>query len=338
MSAKHFFIIVSSLVSTLFIRFNRQDLWIDRFTGKSGDHLHYYSLVEVFRNQAHADIVPPPFNSRILISYMASFLPAPADLALNVIIATILLIGFLCAYLTLRALNVDNTKSLLIVILHIFSFPVFYYGAIGYLDSALVGWMMIGLLALVRSSWILLGAVIFSGAFLKETIFILTAVSFVYIFLSSPRKKWGVLALISACQLIGIILVQQLTASGTPSFHWLPELDVLWMNLARPRTFLSYLLSAYPAVLLFAIGLQKQHRTPITTGQEAAVYASSMTGIAIAILISFYSFIAAYADGRFLFLAYPFSIMLSAHLVRGLSRLRYALRAPFVEPELPGKS
>src|SRR5690606_31977943 len=101
----------------------------------------------------------------------------------------------------------------------IFSFPVFYYGAIGYLDSALVGWMMIGLLALVRSSWILLGAVIFSGAFLKETIFILTAVSFVYIFLSSPRKKWGVLALISACQLIGIILVQHLTASGTPSFH-----------------------------------------------------------------------------------------------------------------------
>ena len=94
MPFRHFISIFLSVAAVLFVRFNRQDLWIESFTGKSGDYEHYYRLVEVFRNEALFSSVPAPFNSRILVSYLASFLPVSADLALNIVISTLLLVGF----------------------------------------------------------------------------------------------------------------------------------------------------------------------------------------------------------------------------------------------------
>lgn len=314
MPVRHFFLISLSVASVLFVRFNRQDLWIGSFTGKSGDHEHYYRLVEVFRNDALISAVPPPFNSRILVSYLASFLPVPADLALNIVISTLLLVGFFFAYLMLREMYVSARNSLIIVLLHIFSFPVFYYGAIGYLDAALVGWMAIGFFFVIKQNWIPVALIIFLGAFIKETIFLLTGASLVYLLLRSPQRKWTTMAMLISSHIAGRLLLNYFRTSDSPTdtaFFWYPGTEFLWMNLTRPRTFISYFLAGYPVLLVFFIGLQERYRTCDRVSERNAIYMASMAGITVTILISLYSFIAAYTDGRYLFLSYPFSIALS---------------------------
>lgn len=88
MIKKRIYLYISLLVIlTCFLRFNRQDILINKITHGEliGDHIHYYKLVTVFRNSQSIDLVQAPFNSRILPSLIASFLPFPENFSLNLI-------------------------------------------------------------------------------------------------------------------------------------------------------------------------------------------------------------------------------------------------------------
>ncbi|MCX7879563.1 MAG: hypothetical protein N2517_02775 [Ignavibacteria bacterium] len=320
------FVWISLLVAIVtFPRFNRQDLFIEQYTSGEigGDQVHYYKLVEVFKEKKSLDQVKPPYNSRILPSLLASFLPFSPGISLNLINLLCLLVGFCFSYKTLIDLNLVNFNPILISAVHIVSFPVFYYGTIGFIDSILIAFYMVGIYFLINKKISSLAILIFFGVFVKETIFILVIVSVLYLFIS--EKSYKKILFIIASYLIGFVLLKIILFYNTKSSYlWLPSLEVLYQNIFRIRTYLTFLLSSIPIFILLFIAkkfiaqLKTSKLSNLDTNDKAIIF-SMTAGIIISYSIFIYSLFSAYTDGRFIWLSYPFSTILMGLIANKLT-------------------
>ncbi|MCX8055146.1 MAG: hypothetical protein N3A67_05705 [Ignavibacteria bacterium] len=314
---KYYIYILLALVVVLFLRFNRQDLLIKDVVGIiGGDHHQYYAMVDYFRGQAPFWYSDAPFNKRLLVPLLAAALPFERGFSLNLINAILLYLGFAFAFRTLAGRYVKPKVAFYIVLLHIFCFPVFYYSVVGFVDAALVGWMMISLSLLLEGRYVWFCIAVAIGLFLKESIIIVFACGLLYFIFKRNWKQAVLLVLLYAVAYFLQQKIMQILNYGIPyTYGWEIELSTLKNNLARPRTYLSFLLSAYPSLIIFAIGIYFYFKKKFA-GQDREIILLCFAGLALVLALYVYSLFVAYSDGRFIYPAIAFSIYLSGIIAK----------------------
>jgi hypothetical protein len=297
-------------------RFNREDLGLVHLQGHQGapgDQVRYIDMVLHFRGQPTEHALKAPFVYRPLVPFLASWLPLRADTAINVLNLAALAGALLLLLGLLRRLGLGRPATFLGGLLFVASFPVFYYGTIGYLDPVMVFVLTLGLRFILAGQWLALLGTLASGLFVKESALLLLPVVAVALALdrSAPRQRLGWFLASLVVAVVGLSAARLPLPVSEPH-GWLPESAWLRVNLARPRCWLSLLLSlGLPGALAIHAMIQ-QTRSPVPPLLPQRSLWPLVSGLLGALALACYSLVSAYTDGRFIWLACPFSIPLAA--------------------------
>lgn len=320
------FLFVLSLILVCIPRFNREGVGVSQFTTVNkmasttlGDSQQYILLTQHYRYNNLGDNglnkLRAPFAYRFLVPFIASFLPFTAMTSINLVNIVSLLIGLLLLYRILVFLALEKKYRLLGSLLYIFSFPMFYYGTTGYVNPGLIACIMFGTYCILKCRWISLTIAIILGALVKETIIILLPVLMVQLLLKNIEWKKRILIFSSMVifYALTIYLVRKLTPVSS-TYIWIPSYETLLSNLLRPRAWLSFALSfGIPGLLCLRIfsyiKYEKIKETIINFGPL-------IVGALGSLAIFLYAMISAYADGRFIWTSYPFTIPMAMMLLQ----------------------
>lgn len=289
-------------------RFNQRDLGvIGALTGTGtdgnlGDAAQYIRYVEAIRG--NVDSLPPaPFRYRPLTPVLAAPLPFDAMTSLNVVNVLALMVGSLSMWALLRGFGTSERMATFGGLLLVISFPTFYYGSIGYVDPLAISLMTAVLAAVVAERHVAVVGLMAAAALTRESTVVIVVVAIVWLWATGyPRRQataWGL-----AWALVFLVCVSavRLALHGSGTNLWQPSLDTLSNNIRRPRTWLSAALT-----LGVPVGLAIVYRKPLRL-----VDRPHRLVIACGSLLCFalfgYSLMAAYADGRFLWPIYVFSV------------------------------
>lgn len=292
-------------------RFDRNDFLIQDMVGSGmgNDSSQYVAMADGFKGETPRITPTAPFTYRALVPYLASFLPLPSMTAINVINVLTLWLGTNLLAQLLVQQGMKQAHALLVMVAFIVSFPVFYYGAIGYLDTTFIGLLAIGSYLLARNQDGPLIAVIFISTFVKESIVLIVPVYF----LQGLVQKRGILrivlttAALVASYMFGMWLARKFS-SDQSGFTWEPSMETFLKNVYRVRTWLSFLLSAG---LLCALGLLLIAVTLLRKNLDLFCRMLPwIAGIGGSMALFFYSLVSAYSDGRFIWPATVFVIPL----------------------------
>ena len=319
MKITHLIFLIISLIVITIPRFNWGEVGpLKSFVGiKPFDIEQYETYTEYFRGKYKAGSeLEGPFAYRPLVPFLASFLPYDALTSINLVNLFFLIFALFPLNGLLKLFNLEGNYFLLGGVLFVFSFPLFYYGTSGYIDSVLISFMIAGTFLILSEKFILFFITFICGMTVKETIVILIPVFAGYLFFQNkfPLKKK--LVLVISLVIIfgaGMVLLRKLTP-GAESYLWYPSFNILLDNIIRSKTYLSILLTfGLPGIgsLFFIYNL---FRRKVKLTNEAPL----ITGVLVSILISSFSLFAAYADGRHLWTSYPFTIPLALIYLRSL--------------------
>ncbi|MCJ7750135.1 MAG: hypothetical protein MUQ65_03420 [Armatimonadetes bacterium] len=304
-----------ALICVCLPRFNRQEVLSPRWIPDSRrpaprastDATQYAAQVMHFRGEAMHRKLRAPFAYRPLAPFLASRLPLKPMTALNLVNIAALLVALACIDGTIAALGLGASSRLAGAALFTFSFPVFYYGAIGYVDPVAIACISAGVLFIVRQQWWALALVLVIGALTKETTIVLlpAAVARLALGPGTIRRKAAVSVAMLACFAAATVLARGL-APGTGTHLWTPSLAALARNASRPRAWIAFSLSfGLPGVL-------SSRKLPALLWRRTETTPPALTALAVGcaavLAVALYSFVAASADGRFLWLLYPFAI------------------------------
>jgi hypothetical protein len=279
--------------------------------GKPFDTYQYITYIEYFRgDNTSEDKLASPFSYRPLPSLLASFLPFEAETSLNLINLFSLLAGVMFIYLILKLLGINFKYRSIGMLLYILSFPYFYYGTSGYIDSVFILALLILLYLMLKRRWKLLIITIILAVMVKETVVIFLPVLFVFLYndaLSGTRLRRLSIFAAAASAIIIVSLIIRNIVPGQATYLWNPKFELLTFNLLRIKTYLSFGLSlGIPGILsFFAL------KTILAQKRTDQLFLTLLTGVVISLLLSFYSLFSAYADGRHIWTAYPYLIPLS---------------------------
>jgi hypothetical protein len=295
------------LILVASIRFNRNDLIIHR---PLNDAAFYISNVEKMRGLENTTYeYKGPFNERILNTTLAAFLPFAPLTAINIINLLFLFLGLYYLYKLLSICGLSNNTIWLGVYIFIFSFPTFYYSTIGYIDPSVLGSIFCGAYALYANRYGLFIIAIIAGALSKENIVILIPVSLAFAY-SRQNLRWLLIGLISLGLIIFINFLLRLQFAHINNYliFWEPKFYRIVHNLTRPNFAISTILSW--GVPLF-IGLYYFKKYFREIGKNWKEELPLWTAIASIIGTTVYMIIAAFPDGRNVWVAYCFPILLS---------------------------
>lgn len=300
------------LLLILFPRFNQQNLGpVKKLVGNKGhlgeysyDVNSYISNVKYFRtHDSNDENLVPPFTYRVLPTYIASTLPFNEITSINIINLFFHFIALILIDLILLKLNFSPGSISLSRLLYIFSFPVFYFGTSGHVDPAIIMFLFSGIYFTLQKQFYFLVLITFFGALSKESMILILPF---YLFQNRLDSKSLIKTIIlSASFLVGTYLSRQIIPVDD-SFLWKIEEETLQMNLARSRTYLSFILAYGHFFLLILLTMFFKKNIK----DMKAFYISSFLGVCTFI----YAIFAAYPDARFLWLAYPFSLPIIASL------------------------
>ncbi|MBL1211749.1 MAG: hypothetical protein HND52_00205 [Ignavibacteriae bacterium] len=299
-------------------RFDRNDIFIKSITtdgtGKLSDSEKYVAITNYFRGEVDAKELLPPFSYRPLVPYIASLLPFKAMTAINLINLAVLIIAIFILYKLLHLLGIDFSSSIIACGLFVVSFPTFYYATIGFLDPSLIFLLIIGTYLIFKNKLISLLIVISFGVFVKETIIILPMILAAYLFFNKRLfKKDGLILLLSIIIFTIGFFVTRLIIPANPEVGWMPSIEQLLFNITRPRTFISFILSfGAPGFLSLFIF---KYKNSIWLNEKFALTATLITGVIISIALFGFAMLSAYADGRFVWTSYPFTVPLAAMVI-----------------------
>ncbi len=310
-----FFIV--SIVLIGLPRFDRQDLFgVDRYTteGKpasiaKGDARHYENHILYFRGEVYEEKLKEPWVYRPLPTYIASFLPFKAMTSLNILNYMALVAGLIFLLKIFSMLNLSFISSMAGAFFYTFSFPVFYYGTIGYMDPFLVGSLTIALYLILAQRNVLFFILFILGALIKETFIIILPVWVIYQALIQKRSLIIVCAaagVLGLCFLGVMILVRMLTPVDS-GFLWVPKSEMVLFNLFRFRSWFSFLLTLGPAGIIAFYYLIRINKNLIKTPISIVFTTGFLAGFSVFV----YSMLSAYADGRYFWIAYPFMLPLA---------------------------
>ena len=316
-NVKLFFVLVATMLVVIYPRFDRQDRFgIDQFTSKGqpsaialADAGKYINHVKFFRGEVGSESLRAPWAYRPLPTFLASFVPLKPITAINVINFIFLFLGLLFLLKSLAILGISATTTALGGFAYVVSFPVFFYGAIGYIDPVLVGMLSIGHYLVLSKKHLLFFSLLFLGAFVKDPYIIILPAWAAYQY-SLAKSSWFRIALVTISAMLIFILTIYVIRAVSPvsdDFFWVPSKTLLEFNLFRVNAWLTWLLTFGPMGFIAVWFSVKENFALI----ENPALISLAVGLAGALAVLAYSFFSVYLDGRYIWIAYPFMIPLA---------------------------
>jgi hypothetical protein len=284
----------------------------------SPDVRQYTSMVQRFRGETPLQTPEAPFAYRVAIPYLASFVPAPVLTALDLVNLAVLVICVLLMDMLLLHQGMARHERLIGMAMFAVSFPVFYYGATGRIDSGGLALTLLICAAHAAGKPLLLWGAIFFAPFAKETT-VVAIVLCISMELLERRERavWKSIFMIAVFA-AGSVAIRMLVHSPT-SHPWVPSIKDTISNLERPRAYISSILAfGVPGVLAVLYCVRVQFKDWSVFVQASALSVLACAGIWV------FSFASAYTDGRFVWIAYPFLIPLA---LLSLRRIEHHQRA-----------
>ena len=275
------------------------------------DSDEYIAYVKYFRKEISYNDLRLPFVYRPFVPFIASLLPFRPLTSLNIINLISSLISVFMLYLILIKCGIPFNYTIGGCFMFVFSFPIFYYGTVGYTDPVLILFLILGTYFIITEQTAPLIMTIIMGSLVKETIIIIIPVFFIYYYLrGNPWKLSLVILLISY---FGIMWIVRAIFIEKGQLLWLPSFNRFKSNIRRPRALLSMVLTfGVPGFLFFVLSVKHGWRKILSN--KPLCY-SLITGLFMSLTLTFYAASAAYLDGRYIWTSYPFSIPLALMLL-----------------------
>lgn len=275
-----------------------------------GDEVAYAEYVRYFRG--HEAAVYPATSWRPLTPLLAAVLPARPETAINLVNVLALLAVVVVLYRVARRLGAGPGAAWTGAALFVFSFPTFYYGAIGYVDPPALLLTALGLAALLNGRWLLLALWIGLGAAAKETTLVLFGPIAVHLWHTQPRDRALALLIGLLAVFLAVTAVVRWNAPGPDGpLFWAPSSDLLDGNLGRGRAWLSGLLT-FGLPGLAAVAVLVDRPLDLRAGRHAPIPWTLAAGMASAVAGWVFAFASAAVDGRTLWPLYVFAAPLVA--------------------------
>ena len=249
------------------------------------------------------DLPPAPFRYRPLTPVLAAPLPFDAMTAINLVNVAALAAAAMGMWWILAALGATERARTLGCLLFIVSFPTFYYGAIGYVDPLAIAFVMFGTGAVLTDRrWLLLTLLPFAALARESTVIIIPVAIAWMLARSVPRPAVVAWSLVWLAVFGATVAAVRLGLQADGTNVWTPSVDLAIQNLSRPRTWLSAALTlGLPALVLVV-----KHRSVRQLPRELQVVLG--VGMLLSVAVFAYAIMAAYADGRFLWPIYVFTV------------------------------
>jgi len=316
-SMKLFFVLVTVMMIVVFPRFDRLDRYgIDAFTTNGtpasialADAGKYINHVRYFRGEVSSDVLRAPWAYRPLPTYLASMLPLSPMTAINAVNFIFLSIGLFFLLKTLALMGISSSTMVLGGLGYVVSFPVFFYGAIGYIDPVLVGMLCIGHYMVLTNRNALFFLLLALGAFVKDPYIIILPAWATYQY-SYSRSRWLKIVIVSVCALalFSLLIYVIRILSPVPSdFFWSPKKSHLDFNLYRMNAWFTWLITFGPIGFVALWYCLKNNLSLLKNPTKLSL----ATGLVGALAVISYSFFSVYVDGRYIWIAYPFMIPLA---------------------------
>lgn len=299
-------VLLLALALVIYPRFNRQDIGplkssiVGRAsdgTPSMGDAPEYVNCVRYYRGEISKNQLTTPFAYRAGVPYVAALLPVKDPMtAINCINYIGLALALFFLHKTMLGMGYGFREVVIGDFIFVFSFPVFYYGAIGLVDPVWLTALAAGLFCLYRQQWVWLCGVVAVGALIRETTIVLVVVTAVYLLVVSPRR-WFLIMTLVALAFVLPSMGTRIAFDDLGHYVWKPSLFYLHQNL-RLRAAAAMLLSlGIPGMLILIWIVRTQCRNAAVCPR---VWIPMLAGIMCVLGLSAFAFVAAYADGRFL--------------------------------------
>lgn len=303
------------LLAVVAPRFDQNDLGpLDSITGTTedgnlGDAANYTRYVEVIRGDAD-DLPPAPFRYRPLTPLLAAPLPFDALTAINVVNVFALAVATAGLWWILSSIGANERWRIIGCLLFIVSFPTFYYGAIGYVDPLAIAFVMLGTGAALTDRRLVLLALLPLAALARESTVIVIPVAIVWLIACRHDRRTIVRWSLAWFALFGVtILVMRVGLQAAGTNVWEPSVDVAISNLSRPRTWISALLTLGVPAAILAV----KHRSIRSMPHELQLVFGA--GMLLSVGVFAYAIVGAYADGRFLWPIYVYTVPAAVYLL-----------------------
>lgn len=300
------------LVAVTFPRFNRQDiLGISRISsggqGTLGDARYYLDHVRHYRGEGGIDLLQSPYSFRPFPIAVAAPLPFSPMTSLNLVNLAAMLVSLIYLLRILKHLEFSPGTSFLGALLFIFSFPTLYYVTIGYIDPVLIMVLTIGIDFILRQQNAAMVLLSILSAGINEKFVIIFPVWLLYDVCIHKKRFFPTLLKVL---LTGVIFTAcyQTIKFVTPSWEygWFVNWEAVAENVIRPRTWISFLLTWGPLGLIITLYLIRFFKASFQDRKLLTFWVGTVAGVAVWI----YSLITCYADGRYVWLSYPFMVPL----------------------------
>ena len=312
-----FVILIMVMAVILFPRFDRLDRFgIDQYTtsGKAAtkvlaDAEKYIAYVLYFRGEVGQEALKSPWAYRPLPTFLASLLPLKPMTAINLVNFIFLSLGLFYLMKTLALIGVAPAAIKLGGAMYVVSFPVFFYGSIGYIDPILVGMLCISQYLILKGRNILFFIFLILGAFVKEPYIIVLPAWLAYQY-ALPKRKYLPPFLIAGFAFIAFLTTLYLIRTITPvdpNYFWIPKKTYIDFNLYRANSWITTMITLMPIGLIASWYCLKKN-TLLFRQADTLSFAVGFVG-SVAVLM--YSFFTVYVDGRYIWIAYPFMIPLA---------------------------
>lgn len=312
MKTSNYIFLIALLIVITIPRFNWGELGFLNFLvgGKPFDVEQYETYVSYFRGEIEGKAnLEGPFAYRPLVPLFASILPFKPLTAINLINVLSLILSLLVLQKLLAAFNYQKKLVFVGEILFVVSFPVFYYATSGYIDAVLIFFILLSFYLLLKKKTVHFILIFILGVAVKETMAIMIPVLVAVLFIRKDirlGRKVFFLLFILAILFIETFLLRYYTP-GKDVYVWTPRIEVLINNLTRFKTYVS---------ILFTFGLPGLGALLFLRCSECKEQLGRFknvlyTGLVCSMLITLFSIISAYSDGRHIWTSYPFTIPLA---------------------------
>jgi hypothetical protein len=308
----------------------------------SFDNYSYIASVEYFRGDYHRYPIYGPWRWRLVPSWIAAQTPIdnPA-VAFAAVSLAFAVIGGASLVVTPARNGLRRRGQMVVAVLFALSFPMFWYGTSGYVDTAVVAMLCVGLMLIQSRRWWLFLLLLPFAFLVKETYLLIVPVAAVYMWARSTKRSDWLPVTVASLAVLVVMWFGVRWALPTPrTLGWIPNYERFQSNVTRPEAVGSFLLTCgvvIPLALVRTWILFTRRSVGGPSVTELRENLHLVVGAFLGLTVSFHGFLTAYADGRHAWTAYPFAVILSAQLVMEfLGRRAERSEAPVAAAADPG--
>lgn len=288
------------------------DLDLPPNTGVGIDDYEYAKQVKYFRGEVVALLIAP-FSYRLLTPYLASFLTSEARTAINIINIAALYLASVVIFL-LAGQFFSGWIPVVCSLIFLISFPAFDYCVNARVDSLSIFMFTLLLWCTLNRQNILFVLVYMIGLLAKETIVLALVPFFVYNVMQHDFKKvMIVMFLLSSIFLLENYIVRAYFSS-TSMYYWKPSFNYFLANVVRPKAIISLFLTlGLPGFISFVFLFKRWALI-----RRNQVLLTLYSGLLASLGLYFFSFFSAVADGRGIWVSYPYICLISGFYLEEL--------------------